>query len=469
MDYFIIFMLMWIASSLIFKKYTLDRKEKYLQTIAPIIYGNIFILALTTSLIIILEVTGFSRMILFGTYGLTFILELVFTFFYWNSTRIIISGDFNEKLSARKEKFAQEKKIVDKEEEVSKPSFDPVYKNLIISEQGQEVFDFISKNINIDKKTLLISTTTIFNILKQPDNQYESVINLKSINDIIRINKFFEGVNKKLPYNGLFCCSAETYMLRKKRILSKYPPVINYLFYIIDFTYKRAFPKIWGLKKVYFFLTQGRNRVISMAETFGRLYSCGFEIVDEAFIDNKLFFVVKKIKEPSFPEKPTYGPLIRLRRYGKGGKIINVYKMRTMHAYSEYLQEYIYSKFDLQEGGKFKNDFRITTLGKFMRKVWLDELPMLLNLLKGEMKIVGVRPLSTHYFNLYSKELQEKRIKFKPGLIPPFYADMPKTLEDIMASEMKYLESYEKRPLLTDIRYFWYAFRNIIFKKARSN
>jgi lipopolysaccharide/colanic/teichoic acid biosynthesis glycosyltransferase len=94
---------------------------------------------------------------------------------------------------------------------------------------------------------------------------------------------------------------------------------------------------------------------------------------------------------------------------------------------------------------------------------------MIINLLRGELKIVGVRPLSQHYFNLYTKELQERRIKYKPGLIPPFYVDNPKTLEEIMASEIKYLDAYDKHPLLTDLRYFFVAVYNIVFKRYRSN
>ena len=123
----------------------------------------------------------------------------------------------------------------------------------------------------------------------------------------------------------------------------------------------------------------------------------------------------------------------------------------------------------LDTGGKFRNDFRITTIGKFMRKFWLDELPMLINWLKGDLKLVGVRPLSKHYFSLYTKELQEKRIKYKPGLVPPYYADLPKTLEEIMASEMRFLELYEKKPFITNFRYFFRAIFNILFRKARSN
>ncbi len=142
--------------------------------------------------------------------------------------------------------------------------------------------------------------------------------------------------------------------------------------------------------------------------------------------------------------------------------------MRTMHPYAEYLQEYVYEQSDLQEGGKFKNDFRVHTAGKIMRRFWIDELPMLFNLFKGDLKIVGVRPLSQHYYELYDEELKAKRIKTRPGLVPPFYADMPGTLEEIQASEHRYLDAYMKRPFITDCRYFWKATYNIIFKKARS-
>lgn len=94
---------------------------------------------------------------------------------------------------------------------------------------------------------------------------------------------------------------------------------------------------------------------------------------------------------------------------------------------------------------------------------------MLINLIKGDVKIVGVRPLSEHYFKLYSEKLREKRIKHKPGLIPPFYVDLPKTLDQIMESEMKYLEAYEKHHFITDFKYFFKALYNIIFKHARTS
>ena len=73
-----------------------------------------------------------------------------------------------------------------------------------------------------------------------------------------------------------------------------------------------------------------------------------------------------------------------------------------MHPYAEYLQKFVYEKFSLQEGGKFNNDFRVASWGKVFRKLWIDELPMIINFFKGDLKLVGVRPLSNHYLNLYS-------------------------------------------------------------------
>jgi len=85
------------------------------------------------------------------------------------------------------------------------------------------------------------------------------------------------------------------------------------------------------------------------------------------------------------------------------------------------------------------------------------------------MKLVGVRPLSTHFFSLYTKELQDLRTQFKPGFIPPFYVDLPDTMEEIMASEKKYLEAYAKEPLKTDLKYIYLSLKNVLFKGARSN
>ena len=341
--------------------------------------------------------------------------------------------------------------------------------DLIIKEVGKETLTFIRKYADLSNgNTFLASTNTRFNIEKLRKDKFNNIVNIKRINDVRWINKFFETINSKISIGGYYVSSVETYTTRKKRVLRRLIKPFNWLHYSIDIFFTRVLPKVPFTKRIYFYVTKGHGRVLSRAETFGRLYSCGFEIVDEKFIGDELYFAARKIKEPVFDTNPTYGPIIRLKRHGKDGKLFNVYKLRTMHAYSEYLQAYVYEHNNLQEGGKFKDDFRITTEGRFFRKFWLDELPMFINVFKGNMKIVGVRPLSSHYFSLYTEELRKKRIKYKPGLIPPFYVDLPKTLEEIMESEMRYLESYDRHPIRTDISYFFKAFYNIFIKRARS-
>ena len=318
------------------------------------------------------------------------------------------------------------------------------------------------------KANYLSSSSNQINLEKLTSGKFSSILNLKKVNDIRYINKFFETVNTILPNSGLYLGKLTTYPYRRKAILKKYPPVFNKIIYFFDYIFSRLLPKIPISKKIYYFLTRGKGRVMSRAEMYGRLYSCGFEIIDEKSINQFLFFVAKKVREPYYDKTPTYGPLISLDRIGKNGKILKVYKLRTMHPFSEYLQEYIYNRNKLQEGGKIKNDFRISPVGRILRKFWLDEIPMLINVFKGEIKLVGVRPLSKHFYSLYDKDLQQKRIKYKPGFIPPFYVDLPKTMNEIMESERKYLDLYDKSPIITDLKYFFMAFKNVLFKGARS-
>jgi lipopolysaccharide/colanic/teichoic acid biosynthesis glycosyltransferase len=472
-DFYLALGFFWILFSLLFSKYEFFKPYLTKHT-QYVLYSNIGILVLTAVILYLIHFDRIFGILVFASISFASLLEIYYYYFgkgfknahilYKENSPTQHNGgkiDILDYYFLPKESIS-EKVIIDPQKEIS-------VKSAIISELGEQSFSFLDKAVNISlESTLVVSTTTRFNLKSLHENYYKTIINIKRVNDIQWINKFFEAVNEKLPTGGLYVCMAETKDLRKQRIIKKFPPVINYIYYSFDFLLKRVFPKFPITKKIYFILTRGENRVLSKAELLGRLYSCGFEVVEERYVENRFFVVARKIKRPAFDLEPTYGPIIKLKRIGKGGKLIKVYKMRTMHPYAEYLQGYIYDRNDLQEGGKFNNDFRISTLGRIMRKFWIDELPMFVNFFRGDLKLFGVRPLSQHYFNLYSKELQELRVKHKPGLIPPFYVDNPKTLDEIMASEMRYLEAYEKNPFRTDVKYFFKAAFNILFKKYRS-
>jgi lipopolysaccharide/colanic/teichoic acid biosynthesis glycosyltransferase len=317
-------------------------------------------------------------------------------------------------------------------------------------------------------KRLLVNTHSRFNIQSYPASYVDQIVNLRKVNHLNYINKFFETVYTKLRKGGVYILCVETIDLRKRRILKKYIFPLNWLVRLFDFTLHRIWPRLPYVRKLYFFLWKKTNMRLSYAETLGRLYSCGFEYISDIESEGRIWFAVRKKNHPAFDFNATYGPIIKLRRIGKSNREFYVYKFRTMHPFSEFLQDYIYRRNALDKGGKFRDDFRVTTLGKFMRSTWIDELPMLVNFLKGDIKLFGVRPLSKHFLNLYPEEFRKYRSKFKPGLIPPFYFDLPETFDEIVSSEKKYLESFEKRRFCTDFRYFFKATWNIIIKRARS-
>ena len=335
----------------------------------------------------------------------------------------------------------------------------------------EKVLRYVEKNINLySTNTFTLRSTDIYNIKKLPSYRFDAIVNFMPLNQIRGVNKLFTTVNDKLPDNGIWICCYEPQSVTKRNILKRFPPMIGWLYYIAFFCYKRVLPKLFMTSRLYFDITEGKNRVLSKAEVMGRLCYCGFEIIDERKKGDLNYVVARRKFRPEITARRLYGILVKLKRVGKNGRLFKVYKFRTMHPYSEFLQAYIYERYSLQEGGKFNHDIRVTTLGKFMRKYWMDELPMLINWLKGDMKLVGVRPISQHYFSLYSKELQEQRTRHKPGLLPPFYADMPKTLDEIQASEIRYLTMCEQRgTLVTDFVYFWKIVGTIVFKRARSH
>ncbi len=97
------------------------------------------------------------------------------------------------------------------------------------------------------------------------------------------------------------------------------------------------------------------------------------------------------------------GVFFTQERPGKDGKIFKVIKFKSMTDECD------------AEGNLLPNEQRITKIGKFIRATSLDELPQLFNVLKGDMSLIGPRPLVPRYLKLYSKE-QMRRHEVRPGI-----------------------------------------------------
>lgn len=94
-------------------------------------------------------------------------------------------------------------------------------------------------------------------------------------------------------------------------------------------------------------------------------------------------------------------------RVGKDGKLFKVYKFRTMYQNNQQVKS---DNYYTEE-----NDPRITRVGRFLRKTSLDELPQLINIIKGEMSFIGPRPTLKYQVDQYN-EFQLQRLKMKPGV-----------------------------------------------------
>lgn len=330
--------------------------------------------------------------------------------------------------------------------------------------------DFLSESIDLTAPDTWILEDATVPPLQSEESAPRAVIASLRINDIRGINRFFMRVNHRLRAGGRFAIRVRTLeddVRELRRTYGRGPGF--YARWGTEFFWKRVVPKLKASRYLYFAVNGGRNRAFSETEALGRLVYCGFTIESVRHVEGLMYIVAQRTGEPAREVDPSYWPIFKMPRLGQGGKPIAVYKLRTMYPYADSLQEYVYERNKLAEGGKFRDDFRVTEWGRVFRRLWIDELPMILNWLRRDLKLVGVRPLSRQYLSLYPPALVEYRQRFKPGLVPPFYADLPRTIEEIVKSEERYLQAYERNPIATDCRYLGRALYNMVFRGIRSN
>ena len=152
-------------------------------------------------------------------------------------------------------------------------------------------------------------------------------------------------------------------------------------------------------------------------------------------------------------------------RIGKDGKKFNLYKFRTMENNAEDL---IYNfteeeKEEYNRNFKLIYDSRVTKLGKYLRKTSLDELPQFINILKGEMSLIGPRPIVEKEIEKYG-EKKEKFLSVKPGLTGYWqaYATKNTTYTERIEMELYYVDN---KSLLFDLKIFFKSIKTVI-KKA---
>jgi lipopolysaccharide/colanic/teichoic acid biosynthesis glycosyltransferase len=343
-------------------------------------------------------------------------------------------------------------------------------RQILYNEVNEKVYTFIRQEIGYSGcKVFLFTSAGTAKAVEPGTSQKHVCIDLRLLNHQKDLNAHFRELNGLQSEAGILIGCAETIVERKQRFRSNVPVWWFKQAWFIDFLIHRVIAKIGLTRKIYMFLTKDKYHVISKAEVLGRLVYCGYEILRHETIQNRLYFSAFKKRQPRLGDKPSCGIIFKMKRIGKAGKTIGVYKIRTMHPYSEYLQDYIVRMNGYNKIGKPENDFRLTSWGRFIRKLYLDEMPQLLNVAKGELNLVGVRPLSEYGFKSLPLALQQERIRFKPGCIPPNVSLGITGFNGVIHAEKIYLKAMSRNSLLTNFRFFFMALHNLLSRKSKSS
>lgn len=152
-------------------------------------------------------------------------------------------------------------------------------------------------------------------------------------------------------------------------------------------------------------------------------------------------------------------------RIGKDNKKIKIIKFRTMYNNSDEIFENMpdSKKKEYYENYKIKDDERITKAGKFLRKHYIDELPQLINVLKGDMSIIGPRPV-TYEETLKYKKNRNKFLSVKPGITGFWqvnaYENM--TYEERIKQELFYIDNFSFK---LDVKIFFKTIKKVFIHK----
>lgn len=178
-----------------------------------------------------------------------------------------------------------------------------------------------------------------------------------------------------------------------------------------------------------------------------------------------LVYIAYRIKK----EDP--GPIFFAHeRIGKNGKPFPCYKFRSMVTNSqEMLQQYLAenpaAKEEWEREFKLKNDPRVTPIGKMLRRTSLDELPQIFNVLRGEMSLVGPRPVIQEELDKYYGETAKLYCTVKPGITGLWQVSgrSDTTYDERVAMDESYINN---RSLLGDIVILWKTISVVALKKG---
>ena len=353
----------------------------------------------------------------------------------------------------------------------------------IRSELDKPMVEFIENNLS-DPRGCPRDVLVLDDVITTDDQVKPAPVGLligrTRINEVRRLNQYLLFCTERIAIGGYFVARYVPIEKATEDLRRRYKGVLFWTVYTLHFLWYGVLPKLpWvatryfsrpmrWLEMVCLALAKTRKRALSKAEVWGRLSYCGLRVIAESKGDADIFLIAQRVTCRVPNKKPSYYPLIALEKVGLDGEVIRIHKIRTMYAFSEFLQKRIFEEHGLTSSGKFANDFRLTEYGRFLRKYWLDELPQIFDWLRGEIKLVGIRATSPHYLSLYPRKFRDLYVQIKPGLIPPIFDESTNGFDQIVEVELAYLHRYWHQPVRTDVHYLIETLTDIVFRGIRS-
>ena len=468
-------------ASVVTRKLQLKGKVSYSDFLIPVVNSSGIILISLAVAVVALKGYDISRLMVGCSVAVAFAVDIFIVSILFNNRLSAVPSDNEElHLLAFQAVLCKVREV----EEIHEPrsfSYQNQEGETVYSRLGKDLSDdeieFISLNIDLKQAPssipLMIYSGPPGKLLECDDESLEIFINRLPVNSLENTAEHFRNVHRKLKDGGYFIGSASTSDVSAEKHRKKYSGPVHAILAGLNFLVEDLLIRTAGVRWFAGLFGIEIRQSLSRTEVLGRLVVCGFKNVDFTLIKDRLYFIAYKSGEPKENNEQLYSAFINLRRLGKFGRDIRVYKFRTMYPYSEYLRDFAIKKCgytDTGDGvGKIEDDFRITGIGRIMRRYWLDELPQLLNILRGEIKLVGVRPLEINCLKTYPVEFLKRRLKYKPGLLAPYAAHIHKNMDEYVEAEIKYLDEYDRQPFLTDCKYFFWILWNILSGKVKSS
>ncbi len=222
----------------------------------------------------------------------------------------------------------------------------------------------------------------------------------------------------------------------------------------------------------YLFTRQNQNIYLTSSLNIARLYQVMIKRIMDIFfglIGLVLMGVALLFVYP-IVMKQSPGPIFfKQKRIGKNGKVFNMYKFRSMYLDAEERKQELMQKNELNTDlmFKIKDDPRIFPFGKIMRKLSIDELPQFINVLLGEMSLVGTRPPTLDEWNKYESH-HFKRLFIKPGITGLWQvsgrSDI-KDFEEVVKLDLEYIRNWR---ILLDVKIILKTIKVVLKKEGSS-